>query len=152
MVTEDYPFFLFNEIYLQDMGLLSCPHHGPLDRVNRALYFWVDTMGQKMLYRACPYFGAQGTGLRMAPIFKPYQLPPSPCVRTVWARVVIVPASIAISTCPFGLALIAAISRVLIMTLWVSRPSLLFDDLFNFAFLWSLSFLFIWYSCTLLPS
>ena len=52
-----------------------------------------------------------------APIFKPHQLPPSPCVRIAWARAVIVPVSFAISTCRFGLALIAAISRVLIMTL-----------------------------------
>ena len=65
-------------------------------------------------------------GLRIASIFKPYQLPPSPCVRTAWARAIIIPASIAISTCPFGLALIAAISRALIMTLWVSRLSFLF--------------------------
>ena len=91
-------------------------------------------------------------GLRMAPIFKPHQLPPSPCVRTVWARAVIVPASISISTCLFELTLIAAISRVLIMTLWVSRLSFLFDDLFSFALLWSLSFLFIWCFCTLLSS
>ena len=97
-------------------------------------------------------------GLQMAPIFKPHQLPPSPCVRTAWARAVIVPPSIAISTCLFGLTLIAAISRVLIMTLWVSRlsflPSFFFflfpDDLFSFEFLWSLSFLFIWCSCALL--
>ena len=61
-----------------------------------------------------------------APIFKPHQLPPSPCVRTAWARAVIAPVSIAISTCRFGLALIVAISRVLIMTLWISRLTLLF--------------------------
>ena len=79
-----------------------------------------------MLYWACLSFGAQWMGLRMAPIFKPHQLPPSPCVRTAWARAVIVPASIAISTCLFGLTLIAAISRVLIITLWVSRLSFLF--------------------------
>ena len=92
----------------------------------------------------------------MAPIFKPHQLPPSPCVRTAWARAVIVLPSIAISTCLFGLTLIAAISGVLMMTLWVSRLSFLpscfslfLDDLFSFEFLWSLSFLFIWCSCTL---
>ena len=57
-----------------------------------------------------------------APIFKPHQLPPSPCVRTTWARAIIVPVSIAISTCRFGLALIVAISRVLIMTLLDFAP------------------------------
>ena len=36
----------------------------------------------------------------------PYQLPPSPCVRTVWARAVIIPATVAISTCLFGYGLI----------------------------------------------
>ena len=109
-----------------------------------------------MLYWACLSLGAQRVGLQMAPIFKPHQLPPSPCVRTAWARVVIVPPSIAISTCLFGLTLISAISGVLIMTLWVSHQSFLpfcsslfFDDLFSFEFLWSLSFLFIWCSCTL---
>ena len=79
-----------------------------------------------MLYWACLYSGAWWMGLRTAPIFKPYQLPPSPCVRTAWARAVIVPASIAISTCLFGLTLVAVISRMLIMTLWVSRLSFLF--------------------------
>ena len=49
MVTEDYPPFLVNEIYLQDMGLLSYSHHGPLDRVNWVLYFWVGAKGQDAL-------------------------------------------------------------------------------------------------------
>ena len=68
-----------------------------------------------------------------APIFKPHQLPPSPCVRIAWARAVIVPVSFAISTCRFGLALIAAISRGLIMTLGFRARLFRFDDLFNFA-------------------
>ena len=68
-----------------------------------------------------------------APIFKPHQLPPSPCVRIAWARAVIVPVSFAISTCRFGLALIAAISRGLIMTLGFRVRLFRFDDLFNFA-------------------
>ena len=36
----------------------------------------------------------------------PYQLPPSPCVRAAWARAVILPMSLAISTCSFGNGLI----------------------------------------------
>ena len=64
-------------------------------------------------------------------IFKPYQLPPSPCVRIAWARAVIVLVSFTISTCRFGLALIAAISRVLIMTLGFRARLFHFDDLFN---------------------
>ena len=46
---EDYPPFLISEIYLQNMGLLSYPHQGPLDRVNWVLPFWVDTRGQDAL-------------------------------------------------------------------------------------------------------
>ena len=90
------------------------------------------------------------------PFSYPHQLPPSPCVRIVWARAVIIPATIAISTCLFGLTLIAAIRGVLMMTLRVSRLffipfyfPLFLDDLFSFEFLWSLTFLFIWCSRTL---
>ena len=36
----------------------------------------------------------------------PYQLPPNPCVRTAWARAVIIPTTVAISTCLFGYGLI----------------------------------------------
>ena len=74
-----------------------------------------------------------GPGLvcSVGPIFKPYQLPPSPCVRIAWARAVIVPVSFAISTCRFRSALIAAISRVLIMTLGFRARLFRFDDLFN---------------------
>ena len=46
---EDYPPFLISEIYLQDVGLLSYPPHGPLDRVNWVLPFWVDARGQDAL-------------------------------------------------------------------------------------------------------
>ena len=85
----------------------------------------------------------------------PISCPPSPCVRTAWARAAIILVTIAVSTCLFGLTLIAAISGVLMMTLWV--PRLFFipfcfplfpDDLFSFEFLWSLTFLFIWCSRT----
>ena len=86
------------------------------------------------------------------PIFKPYQLPPSPCVRIAWARAVIVPVSFAISTCRFGLALIAAISRVLIMTLGFRARLFHFDDLFNPAPPWFLNLLFIRRFRALFPS
>ena len=36
----------------------------------------------------------------------PYQLPPSPCVRIAWAMAVIIPVTVAISTCLFGYGLI----------------------------------------------
>ena len=40
------------------------------------------------------------------PILYPHQLPPSPCIRTAWARPVIIPATVAISTCLLGYGLI----------------------------------------------
>ena len=39
----------------------------------------------------------------------PYQLTPSPCVRTVWARAVVISATVAISTCLLGCGLIKPI-------------------------------------------
>ena len=64
-----------------------------------------------MLYWAFLFFfGPKGWACEW-----PYQLPSSPCVRTAWTRAVIVLASFAISTCLFGLSLIAVISRMLIM-------------------------------------
>ena len=106
--------------------------------------FFTSARGQDALLGLPLFLWAQGTVMRMTPIFKPHQLPPSPCVRTARARAVIVPASIAISTCPFRLALIAAISRMLIMTFGFCARLFRFDDLFSFAFLWSLNLLFIW--------
>ena len=41
----------------------------------------------------------------------PYQLPPSPCVRTAWARAVIIYATIAIFTCLLGYGLIKPYRR-----------------------------------------
>ena len=42
----------------------------------------------------------------LGPFLYPHQLPPSPCVRTTWARAVIIPATVAISTCLLGYGLI----------------------------------------------
>ena len=46
---------------------------------------------------------------------KPYQLPPSPCVRCTWARAVTLLASGAISTCLFGAGLVRAWSPPLVL-------------------------------------
>ena len=96
-----------------------------------------------------------GKGI-LGPFLYPYQLPPSPCVRTAWARAAIIPAMVAISTCLLGLTLIAAIRGVLMMTLWVSRLffilscfPLFLDDLLNFKFLWPFTFSFYLVPCTL---
>ena len=43
-----------------------------------------------------------------SPFFKPYQLPPSPCVRCAWARAVTFLVSNAISTCLLGAWLVRA--------------------------------------------
>ena len=50
---------------------------------------------------------ASGTA---SPFFKPYQLPPSPCVRRVWARAVTFLVSDAISACLLGDRLVKAFS------------------------------------------
>ena len=42
----------------------------------------------------------------LGPFLYPHQLPPSPCVRTAWARAVIIPAMVDISTCLLGYVLI----------------------------------------------
>ena len=86
----------------------------------------------------------------------PYQLPPSPCVRTAWAKAVIIPATVAISTCLFGYGLIKPDHRqrgMLMMALWVSRMffiltcfPLFLADLPSFEFLWPYTFLFFFIS------
>ena len=43
-----------------------------------------------------------------SPFFKPYQLPPSPCVWRAWARAVTFLVSDAISTCLLGAGLVKA--------------------------------------------
>ena len=42
----------------------------------------------------------------LGPVLYPHQLPPSPCVRTAWARAVINPATVVIPTCLLGCGLI----------------------------------------------
>ena len=44
----------------------------------------------------------------VSPFLYPYQLPPSPCVRIAWARVVIPLVTVAISMCLLGNRLIKA--------------------------------------------
>ena len=124
------------------------PRHWPMERANWTSPFLGRYSGLSYFIGPASPLGPGG----WAPIFKPHQLPPSPCVRIAWARAVIVPVSFAISTCRFGLALIAAISRMLIMTLEFRARLFRFDDLFNFASLWSLILLFIWRFYALLPS
>ena len=93
---------------------LVITHHRP-----PGFSFLGPTLGARMLYWPAYLLGPSG----WAPIFKPHQLPPSPCVRTCVGKGCNCSCvSIAISTCRFGLTLITAISQVLIITPWVSRP------------------------------
>ena len=46
----------------------------------------------------------------VSPFLQPYQLPPSPCVWSAWVRVVILVASVAVSTCSPGVGLVKAYS------------------------------------------
>ena len=45
-----------------------------------------------------------------SPFLQPYQLPPSPCVWSAWARAAIIVASIAVSTCPPEVGLVKTYS------------------------------------------
>ena len=77
MVTEDYPPFLINEINLQDMGLLSYTHHGPLGRVNWVLSFWVDARGQDAV-SGLPLFWGPGDGPANGVYFQTLSAAPQP--------------------------------------------------------------------------
>ena len=67
------------------MWAFSITHNLPLGRAD-----WAFILG----WRQRPeYFNGRASSLGLAsglasPFFKPYQLPPSPCVRCVWARAV----------------------------------------------------------------
>ena len=131
----------------QDSGLPSYLRHGPLDGLG-LFFFWADLRDQTVLL-GLPFFYEFFV---WAPNFKPHQLPPSPCAQIMWARAIIIPVSFTISTCRFGLTLIAAISRMLIMTLGFRARLFPFDDLFNSMPLWFLNFLFIQRFGALFPS
>ena len=68
--------------------------------------FWADIEGPGCCMEPTIPLGL-ASGL-LGPFLYPHQLPPSPCVRIAWARAVILPASVAISTCLLGNGLIKA--------------------------------------------
>ena len=144
MVSEGYP---LSVTCSQDLGLPSYSRYRPLGELG-LFFFWAGTQGQAVLL-GLPFFCGPSYG-RL--ILNPHQLPPSPCVQTMWVRAIIIPVSIDISTCRFRLALIAALNRALIMTFGFCARLFRFDDLFGFAFLWSLGTLFIWRSRSSLSS
>ena len=80
-------------------------HNRPLGRADWAFILgWRQRLG-------C--FNGRTSSLGLAsgpasPFFNPHQLPPSPCVRCVWARAVTFFVSDAISTCLLGAGLVKA--------------------------------------------
>ena len=82
-------------------------HDRPLGRADWAFVLdWSQGSGY--------FIGRASTlGLASGPansFFKPYQLPPSPCVRCAWARAITLLVLDAISTCLFGAGLVRALS------------------------------------------
>ena len=87
------------------MWAFSNTHNRPLGRAD-----WAFILGWRQrpeCFNGC----ASSLGLESgpaSPLFKPYQLPPSPCVRCAWARAVTFLVSDAISTCLLGAGLVRA--------------------------------------------
>ena len=87
------------------MWAFSITHNRPLGHADWAFILgWCERPG-------C--FNGRTSSLGLAsgpasPLFKPYQLPPSPCVRCAWARVVTFLVSDSISTCLLGVGLVKA--------------------------------------------
>ena len=91
---------------LQDMGLPNYPRPT----------FGPSVLGSSFGLKREPGYrigGAVSLGLESglaSPFLQPYQLPPSPCVRSAWARAAILVASATVSTCPPGVGLVKAYS------------------------------------------
>ena len=83
----------------------SIIHNRPLGRAN-----WAFILGGRQrpeCFNGCASSLGLVSGLA-SPFFKPYQLPPSPCVRCEWARAVTFLVPDAISTCLIGAGLVRA--------------------------------------------
>ena len=92
---------------LQDMGFSDCPCCWPLGRTNRA-----PVLGRCQELRRFTRL-TFSLGLASGParlFFKPYQFPPSPCVRRACARAVSFLESGATSTCLLRAGLVRALS------------------------------------------
>ena len=87
------------------MWVFSITHNRPLGRAD-----WAFILGWRQRPEC---FNGRVSSLGLAsrpasPFFKPYQLPPSPCVRCAWARAVTFRVSDASSTCLLGAGLVKA--------------------------------------------
>ena len=87
------------------MWVFSIIHNWPLGRAD-----WDFILGWRQrpeCFNGCILFLGLASG-PASPFFKPYQLPPSPCVRCAWVRAVTFLISDAISTCLLGARLVRA--------------------------------------------
>ena len=99
--VRDYSIFHIGEIQsdLQDMAFPNYPR----------LAFGLSVLGSSFWLKREPGYHigrASSLGLESGPVspfLQPYQLPPSPCIRSAWARAEILVASAAVSMCPGGL-------------------------------------------------
>ena len=87
------------------MWAFSITHNRPL-----GLADWAFILGWRQRLEC---FNGRASSLGLvsgpaSPFFKPYQLPPNPCVRCAWARVVTFLVSDAISTCLLEAGLVKA--------------------------------------------
>ena len=89
------------------MWAFQITHGRPLRRMDWAFVLsWSQGLGC-FIGRASSLGLASGPA---SPFFKPYQLPPSPCVRSVWARAVTFLVSGVIATCLLCAGLVRALS------------------------------------------
>ena len=89
------------------MWVFSIIHNRPLGRAG-----WAFILGWRQRPE-CFNGRTSSLGLASGPaslFFKPYQLPPSPCVRCAWARAITFLVLDAISTCLLGAGLVRALS------------------------------------------
>ena len=87
------------------MWAFSITHNRPLGRAD-----WAFILGWRQRSE-CFNGHISSSGLASgptSPFFKPYQFPPSPCVRYTWARAVTFLVSGVISTCLLGAGLVRA--------------------------------------------
>ena len=94
------------------MGLPNYLCYRPLGQAN-----WTSVLGWRQ-GPGCFTGRASSLGLASGPaslFFKPYQLPPSPCVRYAWARAVKFLVSGAISTCLLGAGLVRDLSPLYVL-------------------------------------
>ena len=99
-----FPLFLGFSLICR-MWAFSIIHNHPLGRAD-----WAFILGRRQKPEC---FNGRASSLGLAsgpasPFFKPYLLPPSPCVRCAWARAVTLLVSDAISMCLLGAWLVGA--------------------------------------------